>query len=128
MNPDFQMLYKIEPVAKQRARITMRGAYTPKKTKDFEHWIKTVTSGVYKKEPMTEALFVELRFFLKRPKSVKREYPIVKPDVDNFVKSMFDGLNGVLWNDDAQVVKVQASKEYSSDEGFIVLKVHKLHV
>ena len=39
--------------------------------------------------------------------------PIVKPDLDNYIKSAFDALNGVLWADDAMVVDLHAKKFYS---------------
>jgi Holliday junction resolvase RusA-like endonuclease len=41
--------------------------------------------------------------------------PTGKPDIDNYQKSAFDGLRKVVWNDDAQVVSVQASKLYGEE-------------
>lgn len=38
-----------------------------------------------------------------------------KPDVDNFVKTAFDVMNGIFWTDDAQIVTLKASKSYSRD-------------
>lgn len=39
--------------------------------------------------------------------------PTVKPDMDNVIKAIFDALNGVVWNDDVQVVLAQVGKYYS---------------
>ena len=40
--------------------------------------------------------------------------PTTKPDADNVVKAVFDGLNGVLWRDDVQVVDLRVRKRYAA--------------
>jgi Holliday junction resolvase RusA-like endonuclease len=40
--------------------------------------------------------------------------PTTKPDIDNVVKAIFDGLNGVVWKDDVQVVDLRVRKRYSA--------------
>jgi Holliday junction resolvase RusA-like endonuclease len=43
---------------------------------------------------------------------------VAKPDIDNLIKGLFDALNGVLWEDDAQVFEVgQVRKLYSESPG-----------
>lgn len=39
--------------------------------------------------------------------------PTTKPDVDNYVKGVKDGLNKVIWQDDSQVVNLTVRKFYS---------------
>ncbi len=39
--------------------------------------------------------------------------PSEKPDVDNYIKDIKDGLNKVLWQDDSQMVDLHVSKFYS---------------
>ena len=39
--------------------------------------------------------------------------PTSKPDIDNVIKSSFDGLNLVVWVDDSQVVELKTAKWYS---------------
>lgn len=47
----------------------------------------------------------------------------VKPDLDNLVKSILDGLNGIAWHDDAQIVQLNVSKSYSeSPHIFITIR------
>ena len=40
--------------------------------------------------------------------------PIVKPDLDNIAKAILDGMNGVAWEDDKQVVSLRMEKTYSA--------------
>lgn len=49
--------------------------------------------------------------------------PMVKPDVDNILKAVLDGLNGVAYEDDKQVVTARASKAYTYGEPMIVVHV-----
>ena len=39
-----------------------------------------------------------------------------KPDIDNLCKMVMDGLNGIAWNDDAQVCEIHATKFFSQQE------------
>jgi hypothetical protein len=66
--------------------------------------------------PMDTPVEIALVFYLPKPKTVKREWPSVKPDLDKLIRSTFDGLTtGGLYTDDALVVAVSASKEYGTD-------------
>ena len=69
---------------------------------------------------MKGPLSVIVVFTIKRPKSVKREYPTVKPDVDNFLKASLDALNGIAYDDDAQIIEINASKKYGPVGGIFV--------
>jgi Holliday junction resolvase RusA-like endonuclease len=43
--------------------------------------------------------------------------PTSKPDIDNVVKAIFDGCNGVLWRDDVLVVELAVRKRYAATPG-----------
>lgn len=116
-----------EPVAKARARAGAGGRfYTPKKTSDYEAIValqaKIAMFGLPKFE---SACCLNLVFHIPIPKSwsqKKRAQAISgelkhtsKPDLDNLIKAVKDGLNGIVWVDDSQVVRVVAEKKYSEN-------------
>lgn len=68
-------------------------------------------------KPYEGPLFVALAFHLPRPKTVKRSLPIVKPDLDKLERAVLDPLTGIVWIDDAQVVRLQSSKCYAGKLG-----------
>lgn len=61
---------------------------------------------------------LEVDFFFNRPQSVpkKREYPVVKPDVDKLLRAICDALEGILYVQDAQVIDAHPRKFYGSPE------------
>lgn len=63
--------------------------------------------------PFSGALYCYLTFLLPRPKSVKRDRPNVKPDLDKLVRAVFDAAeqSGLVEND-SRVCEMQAVKRY----------------
>ena len=55
-------------------------------------------------------------FYLPRPKSLPRRATdhLKKPDLDKLVRSVKDALTQVIWQDDSQVVQIEASKTYAA--------------
>lgn len=49
-----------------------------------------------------------------RPKKVRHEPDVFKPDVDNICKLVLDALNGTAWADDTQVTDIEAHKHERS--------------
>jgi crossover junction endodeoxyribonuclease RusA len=59
---------------------------------------------------------LEVMFYLDRPSSIsktKRPYPIVPPDVDKLLRGVQDSLSGVIYEDDAQIIRCLAWKVYA---------------
>lgn len=108
---------EIEPQPKGRPRFTRLGKpYTPEKTRKYEAELRQKIKQKYKKPPFKKHIRLELTFYLTRKRTVKRQYPIVKPDLDNLIKAFLDAANGVLYEDDAQIVSLQAEKIYAPEE------------
>jgi len=68
-------------------------------------------------KPIDSPIIISMRFRLKRPKTVKRDHPTVPPDLDKLVRGVNDGLTGVAFTDDSQIVQLTASKIYSEHTG-----------
>lgn len=68
-------------------------------------------------KPVASAVKVELDFVMNRPKSAKRVFPSVKPDLDKLIRAVLDGLTGVAYEDDSQVILIQSSKTYGEKQG-----------
>jgi Holliday junction resolvase RusA-like endonuclease len=47
----------------------------------------------------------------------KRTHPVTRPDADNYLKGILDGLNGIAWEDDAQIVSISVTKIYHDTPG-----------
>lgn len=119
---------EIEPVAKGRPRTDKRGwVYTPKETRLFERDLQFMVRQQFAGIPLTGPLNVHVTFFMRRPKGVSKKLiaHVKRPDADNLLKSVFDSLNGILWNDDSQIYQGSFTKLYCgpSQEPAIRLKV-----
>ena len=121
------------PVAKERPRVVDNHAVTPKKTKEWETTIGYTYKSVYHgfKFPREKALRVEADFYLAIPKNTskkQREKMLsgeVRPakrngDVDNLTKTVLDSGNGVIFEDDAQVVELMGRKFYGEQERTVI--------
>lgn len=117
-----------QPVPKGRPKFARRGsfvqAYTPEKTASYENLVKLhAAQAMAGGAPITGA--VELRIWLQVaiPSSMtKRDrakigtggtLPVKKPDLDNVLKALTDAMNGIVYKDDAQIVRAVVDKVYS---------------
>lgn len=100
-----------EPVSKARARFTNYGSktrtYTPEKTNQAEQivgWKFRAAAGQHKLDP--DIAYGVMAIFYCGTRQ--------RRDVDNMLKLILDGLNGVAWPDDSQVTEVSARKMLTS--------------
>lgn len=61
------------------------------------------------------SVWLRLVFFSMPPKTVKREEPYVRPDLDKLIRAVLDGLTGVAYDDDCQVTQIEAEKHYCNE-------------
>jgi Holliday junction resolvase RusA-like endonuclease len=105
-----------EPVPKARPRTVRKGgrtwSYTPKKVSIWEKAIREEANRNFQ-EPFNGPVALSLIFYLKRPKSRRKEnFVVTTPDMDNLEKAVLDGLSEVAYVDDKYVVVKNAVKLY----------------
>ena len=124
-----KLVFEIEPVEQARPRATRMGRgirlYDPKKVSVYKKQLAMMCKFQYKQAPLTGPLKVELNFFRHIQSSISKKErelrlsgshrPVVKPDTDNYIKSALDCLNGLLLEDDNQIVDLIAHKYYSDN-------------
>lgn len=116
-----------EPVAKGRARFARKGkhvtTYTPEKTANYETLVRMAAhqamSGM---APFQRPVSLLVQIWVGVPASwsnKRRERALrgfigatKKPDADNVLKAIKDGMNGVVYVDDARVTSITLSKQY----------------
>ena len=64
----------------------------------------------------------------KKAEAMAGKLPPGKPDIDNILKVVLDGLNGIAYEDDKQVVLTQCKKVYADINRLPGLNVHVLHM
>lgn len=117
-----------KPFGKQRPRATRQGRiYTPAATVAYER-----TVGVLARQHFLEpiagpvrltvtAVFEPAQSWSKKRRAAAMGQPHTqKPDIDNCLKSILDGLNRIAWADDSQVAEITAVKLWGETAQVIV--------
>mgnify|MGYP001586514768 CR=1 FL=1 len=120
-----------KPIAKGRPRFGKGGhTYTPEITGNAEE----IMQGEMRQAcatPLEGPLQLSVVFCFRRPKSWPKAQRdavdnghepmhVGKPDLDNLVKLVQDAGNGILWRDDAQIVRLEAIKVYGAENETVI--------
>jgi Holliday junction resolvase RusA-like endonuclease len=115
---------------KGRPRFGKGFAYTPTATRNAEAWVRSCAAQAWPAAPLEGALSVSLEIGVAVPRSwpKKRQadalagaiFPTGKPDLDNQLKLIGDACNGIIWRDDAQIVRAQVSRRYVEAPGAVL--------
>lgn len=115
------------PKSKGRPRFVRRGkfvqSYTPEETVSYENMVR-LSYAQFAGIKLIGAIRAEIKAYFPIPKSVSKKKqkemlegkirPItVKCDTDNICKIILDALNTIAYDDDRQVVELEAYKLYS---------------
>lgn len=134
-----------EPVGKGRPRavgrkrrdkatgqlVSYTAHITPERTENYENRIGMAGQQAMAGRDLIEGpVMVELHIALSIPQSMSKKrkalaaagdlFPTKKPDMDNVIKAIYDGLNGVVWKDDVQVVDAHVRKRFGDTPGVSV--------
>jgi Holliday junction resolvase RusA-like endonuclease len=119
-------------VPKGRPRMTRRGhTYTPEATRNHERTVGgAARAAMAGRPPITGAVKLAAVFELPIPQSWSERkrgdaitgavLPAARPDLDNFVKALLDGINGIVVRDDGLITDLHARKRYSVDPKTVV--------
>lgn len=136
------MILKITGLqAKGRPRFSSRGrmvrAYTPASTAEYENRIKAAyaAQGGGEKWMNGEALALTVTAYRHIPSGKAKKWrfdaandkirPTTRPDIDNYLKIAMDGLNGIAYADDKQIVYAVCEKRYTDGEEYMLIEVRE---
>ena len=121
-------------VGKGRPRFWGGHAVTPPKTRAYERQVQAMAlraisrHGEWDKTlPMNVRIVVVRSIpsrFRKADRAMARKrllIPQAKPDIDNVCKSILDGMNGTIYEDDSQVYELSARQVYGRGQSGRVL-------
>lgn len=120
-----------KPKSKGRPRFSRRGkyikTYTPHSTTEYEKLVKLSAieqcKGQLDKE-YTGLVKMSIKVCFRPNKGIsKKQHDLLigqahlkRPDLDNLIKIICDGLNGIAYKDDNQVAIINAEKVYDNNE------------
>jgi Holliday junction resolvase RusA-like endonuclease len=109
-----------EPVAKSRPRVMQKGGkrwvYTDPKVTEAQNNILLISKSCGL-EPFADRVPLKFTatFYRCKPenKNGKMPCPALKPDIDNYIKTVLDALDGTILPNDSQVVSMDVCKKWT---------------
>jgi crossover junction endodeoxyribonuclease RusA len=106
------------PVPKGRPRVYRGHAVTPKRTRDYERDVRAIAQARMVGQPVPSGpVSVTVNVFCADAR---------RRDLDNCVKALTDALNGIAYEDDAQICVLYATKELDREYPRAVVMVETL--
>ena len=120
--------------AKARPRVGKGGRiYTPSDSHKYEKKVRECYEGNYYFDD--EYISIKIIFWFEIPKSYSKQKRqdcaegFIRPsraDIDNYIKSVLDGLNKVAYADDRYIYKIEAEKRYTEYEARTEITIEEL--
>lgn len=111
----------IKPRPKRRPQHGKGYTFTPKETREYEALVGFYARRALKR-PLEGEITVRMDLYMPIPRSWPEDKrtaaegglirPSSRPDIDNLVKAVLDGMNGIAFKDDGQIVSLTANEWY----------------
>jgi Holliday junction resolvase RusA-like endonuclease len=112
MTDPIVFLVEGEPVPKQSYRAVKGGGYTSPRVRDWQSTVAwRAREAMNGREPLTGPVSMRVVFVLGNKRRV---------DLDNLNKGVSDALNGIVFQDDTQVVSLHLVKHVKQNPGVLV--------
>ncbi len=111
----FPLMKGGQPVLGKGGRPVTITTHDNPKTKEWQQLVANAAQAYGPGTLLDGPVMLKLIFYLQRPKSLtpkKRPYPIVKPDLDKLIRAVGDGLKGIIYAEDARIIRLVAGKFY----------------
>ena len=131
--PSIEFFVPGNPTPKQSVNKGKKSFYTDPKAKNYEGIVRDFAHQAMEKAALKiaeDAVTIHVICYRPIPKkfSQKRtklalegiQKPITRPDTQNFLKGVYDGMNQIVYQDDAQITDEFVSKRYSDRIGVLV--------
>lgn len=120
----FEIPGQVQP--KGRPRFAKNGVYSPKTTVKYEKFVaQNAALAMRDKNILTGYISVSLQIMETTPPSFSKlrkqrclagDFFPTRCDVDNCIKSVTDGMNGIVYADDRKIVHIEALRSYGEME------------
>jgi len=130
----FSVAGKVRPKGRARtsAKNGVRRHYTPQATTEYENAIRAAAIDALGLRPRFNGpVSVTVTVKCKPPKRTSKKamlemlagrlMPTTRPDIDNILKTVADGISKIVIRDDADIVHFVGSKQYAAEPGIEVL-------
>ena len=116
--------------AKQRPRINRNTGrvYTPNATHKYEKKVRECYEGNYYFDDEYISIKIIFKFDIPKSYSKKKHSEALegilrpqKADIDNYIKSILDGLNSIAYKDDKYIIRIEAEKIFAEEAETIII-------
>ena len=130
MGGEYQMTYTKEltfeilgdPIPAARPRFSKGHCYQPARNREYRLRVaQAAQNAMQGSKPLEGALSMDVRIYRKYKRTAR-----LYGDVDNHLKALLDGMNGIVFADDGQVVEIAALKCVDKINPRVEVEIHAI--